>query len=32
MRDSAVEQDASALLVNGRFLSDRFATSSLDLS
>jgi hypothetical protein len=31
MRDSAVEQDASALLVNGRFLSDRFATSSLDL-
>jgi hypothetical protein len=32
MRDSAVEQDASALLVNGRFLSDRFANSSLDLS
>jgi hypothetical protein len=32
MRDSAVEQDASALLVNGRFLSERFATSSLDLS
>lgn len=31
MRESAVEQDASALLVNGRFLSDRFATSSLDL-
>jgi hypothetical protein len=31
MRDSAVEQDASALLVNGRFLSERFATSSLDL-
>jgi hypothetical protein len=31
MRDSAVEQDASALLVNGRFLSDRFATSRLDL-
>jgi hypothetical protein len=32
MRDSAVTQDASALLVNGRFLSDRFASSSLDLS
>lgn len=31
MRDAAVEQDASALLVNGRFLSDRFAVSSLDL-
>jgi hypothetical protein len=31
MHDSAVEQDASALLINGRFLSDRFATSSLDL-
>lgn len=31
MRDSAVEQDASALLTNGRFLSGRFATSSLDL-
>ncbi|GAA4686794.1 hypothetical protein [Frondihabitans cladoniiphilus] len=26
MRDAAVEQDASALLVNGRFLADRFAT------
>lgn len=32
MRDAALEQDASALLVNGRFLSDRFASSSLDLS
>lgn len=32
MRDSAAEQDASALLVNGRFLSERFATSSLNLS
>jgi hypothetical protein len=31
MRDSAVEQDASALLVNGKFLSERFAVSSLDL-
>jgi len=31
MRDSAVEQDASALLTNGRFLSGRFTTSSLDL-
>ncbi|BDZ51347.1 hypothetical protein GCM10025867_35880 [Frondihabitans sucicola] len=31
MRDAAIERDASALLVNGRFLSDRFATSSLDL-
>ncbi|HEY5223323.1 MAG TPA: hypothetical protein VIJ18_09800 [Microbacteriaceae bacterium] len=31
MHDSAVEQDASALLVNGRFLSERFATSPLDL-
>jgi hypothetical protein len=31
MRDAAIEQDASALLVNGRFLSDRFATSSLEL-
>jgi hypothetical protein len=31
MHDAAVESDASALLVNGRFLTDRFATSSLDL-
>jgi hypothetical protein len=31
LRDSAVEQDASALLVNGKFLSERFAVSSLDL-
>lgn len=31
MRDAAVEQDATQLLVNGRFLQDRFATSSLDL-
>lgn len=31
MRDAAVEQDANALLVNGRFLADRFAISSLDL-
>ncbi|NEN04779.1 hypothetical protein G3T36_02745 [Diaminobutyricibacter tongyongensis] len=32
MRDAAVDHDASALLVNGRFLADRFATSRLDLS
>ncbi|MCU1477852.1 MAG: hypothetical protein JWQ64_2545 [Subtercola sp.] len=32
LRDSAVANDADALLVNGRFLSDRFAISSLDLS
>jgi hypothetical protein len=32
MRDAAVDQDASALLINGRFLADRFATSRLDLS
>jgi hypothetical protein len=31
MRDAAVEHDASALLVNGRFLSERFASSRLDL-
>jgi hypothetical protein len=31
MRDAAVEQDASALLINGRFLADRFAGSRLDL-
>ena len=31
MRDAAVGRDATALLVNGRFLSDRFAQSSLDL-
>ncbi|MCU1481454.1 MAG: hypothetical protein JWQ19_2240 [Subtercola sp.] len=32
LRDSAVSNDATALLVNGRFLTDRFAVSSLDLS
>ena len=32
MRDAAVEHDASALLINGRFLADRFASSRLDLS
>ncbi len=32
MRDAAVDHDASALLINGRFLTDRFATSRLDLS
>ena len=31
MRDAAVAADASALQVNGRFLADRFAVSSLDL-
>ena len=31
MRDAAVEQDASALLINGLFLADRFAGSRLDL-
>ncbi|MBW8870952.1 MAG: hypothetical protein JF618_01845 [Leifsonia sp.] len=31
MRDAAVEQDASALLINGRFLADRFAGSRLKL-
>jgi hypothetical protein len=31
MRDAAVEHDASALLINGRFLADRFAPSRLDL-
>jgi hypothetical protein len=31
MRDAALAQDAGALLVNGRFLTDRFAVSSLDL-
>ncbi|MGO4536733.1 hypothetical protein [Leifsonia sp. 2MCAF36] len=31
MRDAAVEQDASALLINGRFLANRFAGSRLDL-
>lgn len=31
MRDAAVEEDAAALLVNGRFLDDRFRTSRLDL-
>jgi hypothetical protein len=31
MRDAAIEQDASALLINGRFLADRFAGSRLDL-
>ncbi|MFF1876369.1 hypothetical protein [Leifsonia sp. NPDC058230] len=32
MRDAAVEQDASALLINGRFLAERFATPRLDPS
>jgi hypothetical protein len=32
MRDAAVDHDASALLINGRFLADRFAASRLDLS
>ena len=31
MRDAAIVDDADALLVNGRFLADRFAISSLDL-
>jgi hypothetical protein len=31
LRDAAIEQDASALLINGRFLADRFAGSRLDL-
>ncbi|WP_066517471.1 hypothetical protein [Curtobacterium ammoniigenes] len=31
MHDAAVEQDAGSLLVNGRFLEDRFRASSLDL-
>lgn len=31
MRDAAVEQDAAALLTNGRFLSDRFAPASVEL-
>ena len=31
MRDAAAEHDASALLVNGRFLSQRFGLSRLDL-
>lgn len=31
MRDAAIEQDASALLINGRFLADRFAGSRLEL-
>ncbi len=31
MRDAAAEQDASALLINGRFLADRFSSSRLDL-
>lgn len=31
MRDAAAEHDASALLVNGRFLSQRFGMSQLDL-
>jgi hypothetical protein len=31
MRDAAIEPDASALLINGRFLADRFAGSRLDL-
>jgi hypothetical protein len=32
MRDAAVEQDASALLINGRFLAERFTTPRLDLT
>ncbi|CAN5413611.1 hypothetical protein BH09ACT1_BH09ACT1_09270 [soil metagenome] len=31
MQNAAVEQDAAALLINGRFLTDRFAPSSIDL-
>ncbi|GAA4150554.1 hypothetical protein [Leifsonia shinshuensis] len=31
LRDAAVEHDASALLVNGRFLAERFGVSRLDL-
>lgn len=31
MHDAALEEDAAALLVNGRFLEDRFRTSGLDL-
>src|SRR4051794_2914702 len=31
MRDAAVEHDASALLINGRFLAHRFARSKLEL-
>lgn len=31
MRDAAVEHDASAMLVNGRFLAQRFGPSRLDL-
>ena len=31
MRDAALKQDATALLVNGRFLSQRFASTRLDL-
>lgn len=31
MRDDAVEQDAAALLINGRFLADRFARSGREL-
>jgi hypothetical protein len=31
MRDAAVDQDAAALLTNGRFLTDRFAPSGIDL-
>ena len=30
MRDAALEHDASALLINGRFLSERFASPRLD--
>ena len=32
MRDAALEQNASALLLNGRFLAERFASPGLDLS
>ena len=31
MHDAAVAADARALLANGAFLADRFATSTLDL-
>jgi hypothetical protein len=30
-RDSALKQDATALLINGRFLSERFASPRLEL-
>ena len=31
MRDAALQQDATALLLNGRFLAERFASTRLDL-